>query len=158
MRMLSNQASRHRKASLGHASASRSAAGSTRHSRQSRGSLVDDEKLRFDFSHFEAVTDEELSQIEQRVNEEILRNTEVVTEEMAIEAAREKGAMALFGEKYSQSVRVLTMGEGFSIELCGGTHVQRTGDIGLFKIVSEQGIASGSAALRRYPVCGRRAG
>jgi alanyl-tRNA synthetase len=108
-----------------------------------RGSLVDDEKLRFDFSHFEAVTDEELSQIEQRVNEEILRNTEVVTEEMAIEAAREKGAMALFGEKYSQSVRVLTMGEGFSIELCGGTHVQRTGDIGLFKIVSEQGIASG---------------
>ncbi len=108
-----------------------------------RGSLVDDEKLRFDFSHFEAVTDEELSQIEQRVNEEILRNTVVVTEEMAIEAAREKGAMALFGEKYSQSVRVLTMGEGFSIELCGGTHVQRTGDIGLFKIVSEQGIASG---------------
>ena len=108
-----------------------------------RGSLVDDEKLRFDFSHFEAVTDEELSQIEQRVNEEILRNTEVVTEEMALEAAREKGAMALFGEKYSQSVRVLTMGDGFSIELCGGTHVQRTGDIGLFKIVSEQGIASG---------------
>ncbi len=108
-----------------------------------RGSLVDDEKLRFDFSHFEAVTDEELSQIEQRVNEEILRNSEVVTEEMAIEAAREKGAMALFGEKYSQSVRVLTMGDGFSIELCGGTHVQRTGDIGLFKIVSEQGIASG---------------
>ena len=108
-----------------------------------RGSLVDDEKLRFDFSHFEAVTDEELNQIEQRVNEEILRNTEVVTEEMGIEAAREKGAMALFGEKYSQSVRVLTMGEGFSIELCGGTHVQRTGDIGLFKIVSEQGIASG---------------
>ena len=108
-----------------------------------RGSLVDDEKLRFDFSHFEAVTDEELSQIEQRVNEEILCNTEVVTEEMAIEAAREKGAMALFGEKYSQSVRVLTMGDGFSIELCGGTHVQRTGDIGLFKIVSEQGIASG---------------
>ena len=108
-----------------------------------RGSLVDDEKLRFDFSHFEAVTDEELSQIEQRVNEEILRNTEVVTEEMEIDAAREKGAMALFGEKYSQSVRVLTMGEGFSIELCGGTHVQRTGDIGLFKIVSEQGIASG---------------
>ena len=108
-----------------------------------RGSLVDDEKLRFDFSHFEAVTDEELSQIEQRVNEEILGNTDVVTEEMAIEAAREKGAMALFGEKYSQKVRVLTMGDGFSIELCGGTHVQRTGDIGLFKIVSEQGIASG---------------
>ena len=108
-----------------------------------RGSLVDDEKLRFDFSHFEAVTDEELIQIEHRVNEEILRNTLVITEEMAIEAAREKGAMALFGEKYSQSVRVLTMGDGFSIELCGGTHVERTGDIGLFKIVSEQGIASG---------------
>lgn len=108
-----------------------------------RGSLVDGEKLRFDFSHFEAVTPEELREIEALVNEEVLRNTPVTTEEMSIDAAKAKGAMALFGEKYSQSVRVLTMGEGFSIELCGGTHVQRTGDIGPFKIVSEQGIASG---------------
>ena len=108
-----------------------------------RGSLVDGEKLRFDFSHFEAVTSGELDQIESLVNEEVLRNTAVITEEMSIEDAKAKGAMALFGEKYSQEVRVLTMGEGFSIELCGGTHVKRTGDIGLFKIVSEQGIASG---------------
>jgi alanyl-tRNA synthetase len=108
-----------------------------------RGSLVDGEKLRFDFSHFEAVTPDELDQIETLVNEEVLRNTAVITEEMSIEDAKAKGAMALFGEKYSQEVRVLTMGEGFSIELCGGTHVKRTGDIGLFKIISEQGIASG---------------
>ena len=108
-----------------------------------RGSLVDGEKLRFDFSHFEAVTSDELDQIESLVNEEVLRNTAVITEEMLIEDAKAKGAMALFGEKYSQEVRVLTMGEGFSIELCGGTHVKRTGDIGLFKIISEQGIASG---------------
>jgi alanyl-tRNA synthetase len=89
------------------------------------------------------VTSGELDQIESLVNEEVLRNTAVITEEMSIEDAKAKGAMALFGEKYSQEVRVLTMGEGFSIELCGGTHVKRTGDIGLFKIVSEQGIASG---------------
>ena len=108
-----------------------------------RGSLVDAERLRFDFSHFEAVTGDQLREIEHLVNDEIRRNTLIETEVMDINAAREKGAMALFGEKYSEEVRVLTMGEGFSIELCGGTHASRTGDIGLFRIVSEQGIAAG---------------
>ena len=108
-----------------------------------RGSLVDGERLRFDFSHFEAVTPEELRRIESLVNTEIRNNSEITTELMDIASAKEKGATALFGEKYSAVVRVLTMGEGFSIELCGGTHATRTGDIGLFKIVSETGIASG---------------
>ena len=108
-----------------------------------RGSLVDAERLRFDFSHFEAVTGDQLREIEHLVNDEIRRNTLIETEVMDINAAHEKGAMALFGEKYSEEVRVLTMGEGFSIELCGGTHASRTGDIGLFRIVSEQGIAAG---------------
>jgi alanyl-tRNA synthetase len=108
-----------------------------------RGSLVDAERLRFDFSHFEGVTREELREIERLVNHQIRNNSEILTELMAIDAAREKGAMALFGEKYADEVRVLTMGDGFSIELCGGTHASRTGDIGLFRIVSEQGIASG---------------
>ncbi len=108
-----------------------------------RGSLVEPERLRFDFSHFEAVTAEELRTIEHLVNDQVRANTEVRTEVMGIEAAREKGAMALFGEKYSEEVRVLTMGDGYSIELCGGTHAKRTGDIGIFQIASEQGIASG---------------
>ena len=108
-----------------------------------RGSLVDAEKLRFDFSHFEPMTSEEVRTIERLVNDQIRQNSEIQTEVMAIEAAREKGAMALFGEKYSEEVRVLTMGNGYSVELCGGTHAVRTGDIGLFKIVAEQGIASG---------------
>ena len=108
-----------------------------------RGSLVDGERLRFDFSHFEAVTPEELRRIESLVNTQIRNNSEITTELMDIASAKEKGATALFGEKYSAVVRVLTMGEGFSIELCGGTHATRTGDIGLFKIVSETGIASG---------------
>lgn len=108
-----------------------------------RGSLVDAERLRFDFSHFEPVSREELREIERLVNDQIRHNTEIQTEIMAIEAAREKGAMALFGEKYADEVRVLTMGDGFSVELCGGTHAERTGDIGLFRISSEQGIASG---------------
>ena len=108
-----------------------------------RGSLVNADRLRFDFSHFEAVTREQLREIERMVNDQIRRNSVIQTEVMGIEAAREKGAMALFGEKYSEQVRVLTMGEGFSIELCGGTHAARTGDIGLFKITSEQGTAAG---------------
>ncbi|MFT7688285.1 MAG: alanyl-tRNA synthetase, partial [Candidatus Azotimanducaceae bacterium] len=108
-----------------------------------RGSLVDGERLRFDFSHFEAVTPEELRSIESLVNTQIRNNSEITTELMDVASAKEKGAMALFGEKYSAMVRVLTMGDGFSIELCGGTHAARTGDIGLFKIVSETGIASG---------------
>jgi alanyl-tRNA synthetase len=108
-----------------------------------RGSLVNAERLRFDFSHFEPVSKEQLREIEQLVNTEIRANSAVETEVMDLESARNKGAMALFGEKYSAQVRVLTMGDGFSVELCGGTHAARTGDIGIFRIVSEQGVASG---------------
>ncbi len=108
-----------------------------------KGSLVDSERLRFDFAHFEAVKPEQLHEVETLVNEQIRRNTPVRTEVCDMDAAREKGALALFGEKYGDQVRVLTMGEGFSVELCGGTHVERTGDIGLFRIASEAGIASG---------------
>ncbi|AEF53731.1 alanine--tRNA ligase [Marinomonas posidonica] len=108
-----------------------------------KGSLVDSERLRFDFSHFEGATAAELEQIEDMVNEQIRLNRPVETELMDIEAAKAKGAMALFGEKYDSQVRVLTMGADYSIELCGGTHVKRTGDIGLFKILTESGIAAG---------------
>ncbi len=108
-----------------------------------KGSLVDSKRLRFDFSHPEAVDAKQLKAIELRVNEEIRRNSPVQTEICDMETARQKGAMALFGEKYGDQVRVLTMGDDFSVELCGGTHVQRTGDIGLLRIVSETGIASG---------------
>ncbi|GGI68557.1 alanine--tRNA ligase [Shewanella gelidii] len=107
-----------------------------------KGSLVDSEKLRFDFSHFEAVKPEELLAVEEMVNTQIRRNHALTSEVMDIEAAKEKGAMALFGEKYDAEVRVVSMGD-FSIELCGGTHVGRTGDIGLFKLTSEAGIAAG---------------
>jgi alanyl-tRNA synthetase len=107
-----------------------------------KGSLVNPERLRFDFSHFEGVKASELKQVEELVNTQIRCNHELNTAEMAIEEAKEKGAMALFGEKYDAKVRVVTMGD-FSIELCGGTHVSRTGDIGLFKITSEAGIAAG---------------
>ena len=108
-----------------------------------KGSLVDSKRLRFDFSHPEAVDAKQLKAIERRVNEEIRRNSPAQTEICDMETARQKGAMALFGEKYGDQVRVLTMGDDFSVELCGGTHVQRTGDIGLLRIVSETGIASG---------------
>ncbi|WP_396588859.1 alanine--tRNA ligase [Bermanella sp. R86510] len=111
---------------------------------QQKGSLCTYDRLRFDFAHFEAMTPEELLAVEQRVNQQISLNTHVQTELMDIDAAKEKGAMALFGEKYDAEVRVLSMGsEGFSIELCGGTHAKRTGDIGMFKVVSESGIAAG---------------
>ena len=109
-----------------------------------KGSLVNADRLRFDFTHFEAVTDEQLQQVESIVNDEIRDNSAIITELMSIDEAKESGAMALFGEKYGDSVRVLTMGkEAFSVELCGGTHAQRTGDIGLFKIISESGTAAG---------------
>lgn len=108
-----------------------------------KGSLVDSERLRFDFSHFEAVSSEQLKAIEALVNDQIRANSAVATELCNMEAAKAKGAMALFGEKYGDTVRVLTMGDGFSVELCGGTHVNRTGDIGLFRIVSESGVAAG---------------
>lgn len=109
---------------------------------QQKGSLVDSERLRFDFSHFEAVTEEQLTAIEQQVNEQIRANMAVETELMSLDAAKAKGAMALFGEKYEADVRVLSMGD-YSLELCGGTHASRTGDIGLFRITSEAGIAAG---------------
>ena len=107
-----------------------------------KGSLVDAERLRFDFSHFEAVSKEELTRIEQLVNDEIRANNALQTQHMELEAAKASGAQALFGEKYDDVVRVVSMGN-FSVELCGGTHVNRTGDIGLFRIVSESGIAAG---------------
>ena len=110
---------------------------------QQKGSLCNDERLRFDFSHFEAVTEEELKTVEQMVNEQIRANTSVNTEVMAIDEAKERGAQALFGEKYDDEVRVLSMGGDFSVELCGGTHAARTGDIAMMKIISESGIASG---------------
>ncbi|MFW5824119.1 MAG: alanine--tRNA ligase, partial [Marinobacter sp.] len=109
-----------------------------------KGSLVDPDKLRFDFSHFEPVTGEQLREIERQVNEQVLANTPVQTELMDMDSARGKGAIALFGEKYGDTVRVLSMGsDGYSVELCGGTHVARTGDIGLFRITSESGISAG---------------
>ncbi len=108
-----------------------------------KGSLVDAGRLRFDFSHSAAVSAEELKQIENQVNAQILTNSTVGKEILPIEKAQEKGALALFGEKYGDEVRVVTMGGQYSIEFCGGTHVERTGDIGLFKIVSESGISSG---------------
>ncbi|NVK56447.1 MAG: alanine--tRNA ligase [Alteromonadaceae bacterium] len=107
-----------------------------------KGSLVNAERLRFDFSHFEGVSAEQLATIERRVNEEIQANHALKTQLMDLDEAKASGAMALFGEKYDEKVRVVTMGP-FSTELCGGTHVNQTGDIGLFKIVSEAGIASG---------------
>jgi alanyl-tRNA synthetase len=110
---------------------------------QQKGSLVNADRLRFDFAHFEAMTQEQLCEVETLVNAQIRANSAVETELMQLEAAKAKGAMALFGEKYDDEVRVLTMGEGFSVELCGGTHARRTGDIGLLKIVAESGIASG---------------
>ncbi|HFQ13161.1 MAG TPA: alanine--tRNA ligase [Gammaproteobacteria bacterium] len=107
-----------------------------------KGSQVAADRLRFDFSHFEPLSPEQLEQIESLVNEHIRRNHEVVTRIMDQEAAKASGAMALFGEKYEDRVRVLSMGD-FSVELCGGTHVARTGDIGLFRILSETGVAAG---------------
>ena len=108
---------------------------------QQKGSLVDDRHTRFDFSHFAPMTPEQIAEVERRVNEQILHNDDTRVRVMDMDSARAEGAMALFGEKYGSEVRVLNIGD--SIELCGGTHVRRTGDIGLFKIVSESGVASG---------------
>ncbi|MFC0709158.1 alanine--tRNA ligase [Azorhizophilus paspali] len=109
---------------------------------QQKGSLVNSQRLRFDFSHFEALTTEQIKTLEALVNAEIRENTVVETEVTDIDSAKKKGAMALFGEKYGDNVRVLSMGD-FSIELCGGIHARRTGDIGLFKIIGEGGVAAG---------------
>jgi alanyl-tRNA synthetase len=119
-----------------------------------KGSLVEAERLRFDFSHFEPVSREQLIEIERLVNEQIRTNHLVETRIMALEDAKSAGAMALFGEKYDDQVRVLRMGD-FSTELCGGTHVNALGDIGLFKITMETGIASG--VRRIEAVTGARA-
>lgn len=111
---------------------------------QQKGSLVDADKLRFDFSHSEGLTAQELQQVASIVNQQVQSNGEVLTQEMDMESAVAAGATALFGEKYGDEVRVLTMGtDRFSVELCGGTHVSRTGDIGIFRILTEAGVASG---------------
>jgi len=111
------------------------------------GSVVAPNHLRFDFSHFQPVTRDEMAEIERLVNYQILRNESVQTDLLTLEEAMQSGAMALFGEKYAERVRVLTV-PGFSKELCGGTHVRATGDIGLFKIVSDESIASGTRRIR----------
>jgi alanyl-tRNA synthetase len=116
------------------------------------GSVVAPNYLRFDFTHFQPLSRDEIAEIERLVNYHILRNEQVATEELALEEAMQTGAMALFGEKYAEKVRVLSVpgagGDAFSKELCGGTHVRSTGDIGLFKIVSDESIASGTRRIR----------
>ncbi|WP_058482463.1 alanine--tRNA ligase [Legionella spiritensis] len=113
---------------------------------QQKGSLVDAERARFDFSHHEALSAEQIRRIETLVNDKIRENDEAITRIMTLDEAKKSGAVALFGEKYSDEVRVLSLGD-FSMELCGGTHAGRTGDIGLFKIIAEYGIASGVRRL-----------
>jgi len=107
------------------------------------GSLVEPDRVRFDFTHFSALTAEELAQVSAMVNEAVLAGYDIVTEEMPIEQAKQKGAIALFGEKYGDTVRVVDMGEGYSVEFCGGTHLNNTAKVGVFHIASEFSVASG---------------
>ncbi|MEC7620533.1 MAG: alanine--tRNA ligase [Pseudomonadota bacterium] len=117
---------------------------------EQRGSMVDGDRFRFDFSHDTSVSAEEIRKVENIVNMEIMRNKKVVTTSMSMEEAQKKGARALFGEKYGDVVRVVNIGEDFSVELCGGTHVNRSGEIGLVKVVLETSVASG---IRRIESC-----
>ena len=110
---------------------------------EQKGSLVEESRLRFDFAHSKPVSTEEITKIEDLINLQIEKNTKSVTKVMTIEEATKKGAIAFFGEKYGEEVRVLDLGEGFSVELCGGTHVTKTGEIGLMKIINESGISAG---------------
>ena len=110
---------------------------------EQKGSLVEESRLRFDFAHSKPVSTEEITEIEDLINLQIEKNTKSVTKVMTIEEATKKGAIAFFGEKYGEEVRVLDLGEGFSVELCGGTHVTKTGEIGLMKIINESGISAG---------------
>jgi|TARA_B100001540_G_scaffold136674_1_gene121494 alanyl-tRNA synthetase len=110
---------------------------------EQKGSLVEESRLRFDFAHSKPVSTEEITKIEDLINLQIEKNTKSVTKVMTIEEATKKGAIAFFGEKYGEKVRVLDLGEGFSVELCGGTHVTKTGEIGLMKIINESGISAG---------------
>jgi alanyl-tRNA synthetase len=110
---------------------------------EQKGSLVDSQRLRFDFSHGESVSNEQIRRVEHIINREILKNTAVATQVMSMDEAKAKGAVALFGEKYGDQVRVVTLGGEYSIELCGGTHVSRSGDIGAIRITAESSVASG---------------